>query len=99
MIFPTMLYESLGLVGIEAMACGCPVIGSNIGCLHEYIKDGITGFLFESGNSHELAERITYFYKLTDEQRNTMRIQAVKTAHQYDSDEISRMLISKMKEI
>ena len=47
----------------------------------------------------ELAERITYFYKLTDEQRNTMRIQAVKTAHQYDSDEISRMLISKMKEI
>lgn len=99
MIFPTMLYESLGLVGIEAMACGCPVIGSNIGCLPEYIKDGITGFLFESGNSHELAERITYFYKLTDEQRNTMRIQAVKTAHQYDSDEISRMLISKMKEI
>ena len=99
MIFPTMLYESLGLVGIEAMACGCPVIGSNIGCLPEYIKDGITGFLFESGNSHELAERITYFYKLTDEQRNTMRIQAVKTAHQYESDEISRMLISKMKEI
>lgn len=64
MIFPTMLYESLGLVGIEAMACGCPVIGSNIGCLPEYIKDGITGFLFESGNSHELAERITYFINL-----------------------------------
>ena len=37
MIFPTMLYESLGLVGIEAMACG---IGSNIGCLPEYIRMG-----------------------------------------------------------
>ena len=99
MIFPTILYESLGLVGLEAMACGCPVIGSNIGCLPEYIKDGITGFLFEAGNSHELVERVIYFYKLTDKQRNAMRWQAVKTAGRYDSDEISRVLISKMKEI
>lgn len=38
MIFPTILYESLGLSRIGAMACGCPVIGSNIGCLPEYIK-------------------------------------------------------------
>ena len=38
MIFPTMLYESLGLVGLEAMACGCPVIGSNIGCFSNMLK-------------------------------------------------------------
>ena len=99
MIFPTMLYESLGLVGIEAMACGCPVIGSNIGCLPEYIKDGITGFLFESGNSHKLAEKIIDFYKLTEKQKETMRLQSIKAVCQYDSDEISRKLINKMKEI
>lgn len=69
MIFPTMLYESLGLVGLEAMACGCPVIGSNIGCLPEYVKDGVTGFLFESGNSHELADKIINFYELSISQR------------------------------
>lgn len=99
MIFPTMLYESLGLVGIEAMACGCPVIGSNIGCLPEYIKDGITGFLFESGNSHELAEKIIDFYKLTEEQQNAMRLQSVRAAHRYDSDEISQTLIGRMKKL
>lgn len=99
MIFPTMLHESLGLVGIEAMACGCPVIGSNIGCLPEYIKDGITGFLFESGNSHELAEKIIDFYRLTEKQRDTMNLQSIKTAHQYDSDEVSQTLINKLKEM
>lgn len=99
MIFPTMLYESLGLVGIEAMACGCPVIGSNIGCLPEYIKDGITGFLFESGNSRKLAEKIIDFYQLTEKQRNIMRLNSIKAVYQYDSDVISWTLINKMKEV
>lgn len=99
MIFPTMLYESLGLVGIEAMACGCPVIGSDIGCLPEYIKEGITGFLFEPGNSHELAERIVDFYKLTEKQRNTMRLEAIRYVDKYESRKISQALINKIKEI
>lgn len=99
MIFPTMLYESLGLVGLEAMACGCPVIGSNIGCLPEYIKDETTGFLFEPGNSHELANRIVDYYNLSDNQKDIMRMQAIKMAGKYDSDEISQRLVNKFKDI
>lgn len=99
MIFPTMLNESLGLVGLEAMACGCPVIGSNIGCLSEYIKDETTGFLFESGNSQELATKIMDFYNLSEDQRSTMRVQAIKMAWKYDSDEISQRLVNKLKDI
>ena len=99
MIFPTMLYESLGLVGLEAMACGCPVIGSNIGCLPEYIKDETTGFLFEPGNSHELANKIVDYYNLSDNQKDIMRMQAIKMAGKYDSDEISQRLVNKFKDI
>lgn len=99
MIFPTMLYESLGLVGLEAMACGCPVIGSNIGCLPEYIKNGVTGFLFESGNSYELADRIVDFYNLSDSQRNIMRAQTIKMAGKYNSDEISQRMVHKLRDI
>ena len=99
MIFPTMLYESLGLVGLEAMACGCPVIGSNIGCLPEYVKDGITGFLFESGNSHELVDKIINFYELSTSQREKMQLEAIKMAQRYDSDKISQVLVSKLKEV
>lgn len=96
MIFPTMLYESLGLVGLEAMACGCPVIGSNMGCLPEYIKDGATGFLFEPGNSHDLATKIIDYYNLPSNKKNTIISQAIEMAKKYDSNEIARRLVNKL---
>jgi glycosyltransferase involved in cell wall biosynthesis len=39
--------EPFGLVMIEAMACGTPVIGSNRGSVPEVIEDGLTGFIVE----------------------------------------------------
>lgn len=97
MVFPTILYESLGLVGLEAMTCGCPVIGSNIGCLPEYIKDKITGFLFEPGNSHELSTKIAAFYDLSESQKNIIRLQAITMASKYNSNEISLKLVNKLR--
>lgn len=39
------LYESFGLVALEAMACGAPVVASRVGGLQSTIKDGRTGLL------------------------------------------------------
>ena len=44
-LFPTIWEEPFGLVMIEAMACGTPVIGFNKGSVSEVIKDGKTGFV------------------------------------------------------
>ena len=52
--------ETFGLVLIEAMQVGTTVIGSNSGGVVEIIDDGITGLLFEAGNSDHLAEKITF---------------------------------------
>jgi len=38
-------YESFGMVALEAMACGTPVIASNVGGLASLVRDGRTGFL------------------------------------------------------
>ena len=42
----------------EAMSHGLPVIASRIGGLGEFVEDGVTGLLFQPGNSQELAEKI-----------------------------------------
>jgi glycosyltransferase involved in cell wall biosynthesis len=38
--------ESFGLAPLEAMAHGCAVVVSNLGCFHDFIRDGDTGFIF-----------------------------------------------------
>ncbi|MDZ7641595.1 MAG: glycosyltransferase family 4 protein [Desulfurivibrio sp.] len=50
--------ETFGLVLVEAMRCGVAVIGSAAGGVPEIIEDGVSGFLFESGNARDLAERL-----------------------------------------
>ncbi|MCP4685034.1 MAG: glycosyltransferase family 4 protein [bacterium] len=54
------LYETAGIVALEAMAGGRPVIGPRVGGLQEVLKDGHTGYEFEPGNSEDM------MYKLTD---------------------------------
>lgn len=49
--------ESFGLVALEAMACGVPVIGSNAGGIPEVIENGVTGFTSEVGNVEELSKQ------------------------------------------
>ncbi|MBI5619392.1 glycosyltransferase, partial [Candidatus Gottesmanbacteria bacterium] len=43
--------EPFGLVMIEAMACGTPVIAYNRGSVAEIVKDGVTGFIIEDDNT------------------------------------------------
>ena len=51
-------YESFGMVALEAMACGSPVIASRVGGLATTVRDGVTGFLVRDGDADALAERI-----------------------------------------
>ncbi len=51
-------YESFGMVALEAMACGSPVIASRVGGLVTTVRDSVTGFLVPDGDVEALAERI-----------------------------------------
>jgi glycosyltransferase involved in cell wall biosynthesis len=53
--------ETFGMVTIESMASGTPVIGSNAGGTPEILKFGEAGYLFEPLNATSLAESITQF--------------------------------------
>lgn len=50
--------ESFGLVGLEAQACGRPVVGSNVTGLRSVIRDEVSGYLIEGPDPAAYAERI-----------------------------------------
>ena len=51
-------YESFGMVALEAMACGTPVIASRVGGLTTTVRDGVTGFLVPEGAAAALVQAI-----------------------------------------
>lgn len=50
--------EGLGLVMVEAMGCGCPVIASDLPAVRDVVADGQTGLLVPAGDVNALAEAV-----------------------------------------
>ena len=57
-IVPSVCYENLPNAVLESFACGTPVLASDLGCLPDCVQDGVTGFIFRSGDSSDLAHKM-----------------------------------------
>ena len=57
-LFPSST-ETLGLVLLEAMAAGCPVVGANRGGIPDIVSDGVNGCLYEPNQEGSLAAAVT----------------------------------------
>ena len=97
-VFPTHR-ESLGLVGLEALMCGIPVVASRVQGPMGYIKDGSNGFLFENKNSEDLANKIIQFRQLSQEEIVAMKKECLATAQAYESQKVKIELLKFLKEM
>jgi len=85
-------YESFGLVALEAMATGTPVIASEVGGLAFLVRDGETGFHVPSRDPEALADKI--YCLLTDNAcRKELGKNARAHARQYDWAKIGRRIL------
>lgn len=89
--------EGLGLAGIEMLAGGLPVIGSDVQGIKDYIINGRTGFLADPGKPQEFAEAI---FKLLDlKQREKMKEDCIAMAKKFDSSVSHKQILEIYKSL
>jgi D-inositol-3-phosphate glycosyltransferase len=85
-------YESFGMVALEAMATGTPVIASEVGGLAFLVQDGENGFHVPSRDPEALAERI-YELLINDTCRKRLGQNALQHARQYAWPDIAEQIL------
>lgn len=81
-------YESFGMVALEAMACGKPVIASRVGGLAYLIKEGETGYFVPSQDADALAEKLRLLF-IDDDLRARLGAQAAEYARDFSWEVIT----------
>jgi len=84
-------YESFGMVALEAMACGTPVVASQVGGLAYLVQDGVTGYTVPSSDVEALAKRLSDL--INDKSlREQLGKQAAALAQEFSWDIIARQI-------
>lgn len=87
--------EGLGLSGLEALASGIPVIGSDVQGIREYIVNGKTGFLCDPYSPEQFARSIEEIQLLMKEKREEIIVNCREMACKFDKSKS----IKKMRDI
>lgn len=91
-------YESFGMVALEAMACGTPVIASRVGGLAHLIQDGETGYFVPAQNPHALAEKLRLLF-VDNALRKRLGAQAAHYAHDFGWEMITSQVVAVYQEM
>lgn len=84
--------ESLGLVGIESMACGTPVIGTSIGGIPTYLIDGYNGFLVPNDDIFSVVNAIKKYQSMCIDEKELMRENCIKSSQSFFRDKVCKEL-------
>ncbi|HUI90434.1 MAG TPA: glycosyltransferase [Anaerolineales bacterium] len=85
-------YESFGMVALEAMACGTPVIASEVGGLGFLVQNGETGYTIPSGEPDILCDRLSTLLNNAG-LRERMGKRAAQYAQSYTWDKIAAQIL------
>ena len=69
LVFPSTWYECCPMTILEALACGTPVIASNLGSIPEFVRHGYNGLLFRPGDAEDLARQVRWAFDHPEELR------------------------------
>jgi glycosyltransferase involved in cell wall biosynthesis len=79
LLMSSLWYETFGRTVAEAFAQGIPVVASRLGAMLELVEDGRNGFLFQPGDSTDLARVMRHCLSMGESQLDQMRLAARAT--------------------
>ena len=91
-------YESFGMVALEAMACGTPVVASQVGGLAYLVQDGVTGYTVPSNDVQALAGRLADLIQ-DSSLRSQLGKQAADLAQDFSWEIIARRIRDQYQEL
>jgi len=91
MAFPSYR-EGLGMVAVEALASGLPVISSDNRGTREYMLDGINGFVIRKNNAAEFAKVIMKMYRLPQDKYIEMKKNSIESVKKFGIEHVSKTM-------
>jgi glycogen(starch) synthase len=95
-VFPVRWEEPWGLVPLEAMARGRPVVATGRGGSGEYLRDGVNAVLFEAGDAAALAAAVTRLAR-DGELRWRLRAAGPETAARHTEDRFNEVVLAELE--
>lgn len=89
--------EEFGIVTIEAMSYGLPVIAFKSGGLKETVKEGFNGYLYNELNEESIIKKIELFEKLTPDEYIKMKENARNESEKYSEEEFKKKILNIIK--
>ena len=99
-LLPTRCLEGFGLVTVEALACGTPVLGTPVGGTVEILNGLDPDLLFKSPEPGDIAEKILHFLSLSEMDLRRLREKCRQwVLEHYDWDQIVQQLMVNIREL
>lgn len=93
LVFPSICYETFGLVIIEAFSLGLPVIASNIGAAQGLVQHGYNGRHFMPNNIDSLQSELLHWQNLSDDDKAEYRKNALVTYKEHFTPQKNEALL------